>query len=123
MDDNEQALFFKGLAGELRCWNSTYNAQLQFHGVARLLNKEQNVGRIASHINLAIYTDRQPRCREVFMDGQYIDIIAVHCTLPNNFQMCMAFDNGLCFSGCGTCNTSNSQQQVQADSDKPNSLT
>jgi len=41
MDDKEQALFFKGLAGELRCWKSTYNAQLQFHAVARLLNKEQ----------------------------------------------------------------------------------
>ena len=41
MDDNEQALFFKGLAGELQCWKSTYRAQLQFHGVARLLNKEQ----------------------------------------------------------------------------------
>ena len=41
MDDNEQALFFKGLAGELRCWKSTYHAQLQFHGVARLLNPDQ----------------------------------------------------------------------------------
>lgn len=41
MDDNDQALFFKGLAGELRGWKSTHNAQLQFHGVARLLNKEQ----------------------------------------------------------------------------------
>lgn len=41
MDDKEQALFFKGLAGELRCWKSTYLAQLQFHGVARLLNPEQ----------------------------------------------------------------------------------
>ena len=41
MDDNEQALFFKGLAGELRCWKSNYNAQLQYYGVARLLKQDQ----------------------------------------------------------------------------------
>ena len=48
-------------------------------------------------------------------NGQYIDIIAVQCTLPNNFQMCMAFDNGLCFSGCGTCTPGNAQQLLQPD--------
>lgn len=41
MDDNEQAAFFKGLAAELQCWKSTYHAQLQFHGVARLLKQDQ----------------------------------------------------------------------------------
>ena len=41
MDDSEQALFFKGLAGELRCWKSMYHAQLQFHGVAQLLKQDQ----------------------------------------------------------------------------------
>lgn len=37
MDDDDQALFFKGLAGELKCWKSTYKAQMQFHSVARKL--------------------------------------------------------------------------------------
>ena len=54
------------------------------------------------------------------MDEQYIDVLPFQCTLPNNFQLCNAFENGLCFSGCGTCNTSNAQQQVQVDLDKPN---
>jgi hypothetical protein len=40
MDDEDQALFFMGLAGELRCWKSTYQAQMQFHSVARKLKKE-----------------------------------------------------------------------------------
>jgi len=40
MDDSEQAAFFKGLAGELRCWKSTYNAQMQFHAVSKLVKKE-----------------------------------------------------------------------------------
>jgi hypothetical protein len=43
------------------------------------------------------------------MDEQYIDVIPVQCTLPNNFQLCNAFENGLCFSGCGTCNTKNTE--------------
>ena len=49
------------------------------------------------------------------MDEQYIDVIPVQCTLPNNFQLCNAFENGLCFSGCGTCNTKNTEQQVRPD--------
>jgi hypothetical protein len=57
------------------------------------------------------------------MVDEYIEIVPVQCTLPNNFQLCNAFKNGLCFSGCGACDNGNAQQQVQADSDKPNSLT
>jgi hypothetical protein len=40
MDDSEQAAFFKGIAGEVRRWESTYNAQMQFHSVSRLVKKE-----------------------------------------------------------------------------------
>lgn len=55
---------------------------------------------------------------DTWYNGQYIDIIAVQCTLPNNFQMCKAFDNGLCFSGCGTCTPGNAQQLLQPDNSK-----
>ena len=40
MDDSDQSLFFKGLVGELRCWDSIYHGQMQFHSVARLLTEE-----------------------------------------------------------------------------------
>lgn len=41
MGDDDQALFFKGLAGELKCWESAYAAQIQFHSVGRKLKPEQ----------------------------------------------------------------------------------
>jgi hypothetical protein len=41
MDDSDQALFFKGLARELICWKSEYNAQMQFHGVAKGLKEDE----------------------------------------------------------------------------------
>lgn len=56
MDDSEQALFFKGLAGELRCWKSTYRAQLQFHGVARLLKRDQKE-LLADTVGMAWYKE------------------------------------------------------------------
>lgn len=55
MDDSEQALFFKGLAGELRCWK-TYHAQMQFHGVARLLTKDQKE-LLADTVGMAWYKE------------------------------------------------------------------
>jgi hypothetical protein len=41
MDDNDQALFFKGLARELICWKSEHLAQMQFHGVAKGLKEDE----------------------------------------------------------------------------------
>ena len=41
MDSEEQALFFKGLARELMCWKSEYNAQMQFHLVACCLKEDE----------------------------------------------------------------------------------
>lgn len=41
LDSVEQALFFKGLAGELACWDSVYRAQMQFHRVAEGLTGTQ----------------------------------------------------------------------------------
>jgi hypothetical protein len=41
MDSEEQGLFFKGLARELMCWKSEYNAQMQFHYVADKLKEDE----------------------------------------------------------------------------------
>jgi hypothetical protein len=52
------------------------------------------------------------------MADEYIEIVPVQCTLPNNFQLCNAFKNGLCFSGCRNCSPGNAQQLLQLDSGK-----
>jgi hypothetical protein len=41
MDDNEQALFFKGLAAELKTWPSIHQGEMQFCAVGRLLKNDQ----------------------------------------------------------------------------------
>lgn len=41
MDDNEQALFFKGLADELKTWPSIHQGEMQFCSVGNLLKEEQ----------------------------------------------------------------------------------
>jgi hypothetical protein len=41
MDDNEQALFFKGLAAELKTWPSIHQGEMQFCSVGNLLKDEQ----------------------------------------------------------------------------------
>jgi hypothetical protein len=41
MDDKEQALFFKGLAAELKTWPSIHQGEMQFCSVGCLLNDDQ----------------------------------------------------------------------------------
>lgn len=41
MDDNEQALFFKGLSAELKTWPSIHQGEMQFCSVGRLLKDDQ----------------------------------------------------------------------------------
>ena len=41
MEDNTQALFFKGLARELKTWETHYHKELQFAYVSRLLKPEE----------------------------------------------------------------------------------
>lgn len=41
MDGNEQALFFKGLASELKTWPSLHQGAMQFCSVGRLLKDDQ----------------------------------------------------------------------------------
>jgi hypothetical protein len=40
MDDNEQSLFFKGLAREVKLWPSLHQAHMQFCAVGRLVPTE-----------------------------------------------------------------------------------
>jgi hypothetical protein len=41
MDDNDQALFFKGLAAELKTWASVHQGEMQFCSVGRLLKDDE----------------------------------------------------------------------------------
>ena len=41
MNDNEQALFFKGLAAELKTWPSIHQGEMQFCSVGHLLKDDQ----------------------------------------------------------------------------------
>lgn len=88
------------------------------------------VGRIASRINLAIYTDRQPSCREDFMKvwvvvgedrGCGFSVEGVFMNEESANSACLSrqyvFESEILDA------QGNAQQQVQADSSTPNSLT